>query len=491
MLNRSFVRTTTGRGLVAGLLFAFAACGSGGGDGTGDPPRAPETLQLLMRRGDTMPGGLTVNSVESARMANDRSIVVIASQSGTPVLNGVYLRKPNGEFDRILDPSSPLASGLNMTDVAGLLMSPTGEATFKEGGNRLDRETVFSWNDGTLSRLASGLEPKVPPGFRKLGELRLGPNDRIAFTYGVNGEEPCSVDSSTGTERISCKLRLAYGTHDDLREVALPNELENQRPTSVGLEFNANGDLLVGLPASGRNPLIGVVRDGVFNSIVERQAEFPDYGVLLSATPRAIASNGDVAIDASFDTDDDRERDAERILLYSGGGFTSIAQLRDPAGSATVVDVRALAIDDAGRVTYQANFNQNPNEPTGPVSIRQWENGATREIAFEGQTGFGESEDDEGYRILEIESVRVNRRGEVVFVARIGFFEDGTEETVETRLLRDAGNGLETLLRTGSEFSGGTIAGIETLSDINDNGDVLLIIELRGAGRGLALIPRQ
>lgn len=487
MLNVLFLRTTAGRAAACLIVASLAACG-GGGD---DPPKAPESLQLLMRRGDTMPGGLVVNSVESARIANDRSVVVIASQSGTPATNGVYLRKPDGEYDLILDQRSPLAAGLSMTSVAQLLLSATGEATFKEGGNRLDRETVFSWVNGNLSRLASGLEPKAPFGFRKLGELRLGPNHRVAFTYGVNGEQPCSVDSSTGTERISCKLRLAYGTHGDLREVALPNELENQRPTSVGLEFNANGDLLVGLPASGRNPLIGVVRDGQFSSIIARQAEFEEFGVLLSATPRAIATNGDVAFDAGFDINDDNVRDDERILLYSGGGFTSIAKLRDPAGEATVVDVRALAVDDLGRVTYQANFNRNPNEATGPISIRQWDNGATREIAYVGLAGFGENEDDQGYRILEIESIRVNRRGDVVFVARIGFFEEGTEETVETRLLRDAGNGLETLLRTGSTFSGGTIGGIETLSDINDNGDVLLIVELRGAGRGLVLIPRD
>lgn len=485
MLNPSLPRTTLGRGLAAFLLASFAACG-GGGD---DPPKAPEALQLIMRRGDTMPGGLVVNSVESARMANDRSVVAIASQSGTPAVNGVYRRRPGGDYDLILDQNSPLAAGLAMTDVAGLLLSPTGEATFKEGGNRLDRETVFSWVNGGLSRLAGGLAPQLPAGFRKLGELRLGSNERVAFTYGVNGEDPCSVDSSTGTERITCKLRLVYGTHGDLREVALPNELENQRPTSVGLEFNAGGELLIGLPASGRNPLIGVVRDGVFSSIIERQAEFADFGVLLSATPRSIATNGDVAFDASFDTNDDNERDDERILLYSGGGFTSIAKLFEPAGNDVVVDVRALAIDDFGRVTYQVNFNDR-NQSTGPISIRQWDNGVTREIAFEGLAGFGENEDDQGYRILEIESIRVNRGGDVVFVARIGFFEDGTEETVETRLLRDAGNGLETVLRTGSTFSGGTIAGIETLSDINDNGDLLLIVELRGAGRGLVLIPR-
>ena len=164
-----------------------------------------------------------------------------------------------------------------------------------------------------------------------------------------------------------------------------------------------------------------------------------------------------------------------------------------PSGpvDAKVVDVRALAIDDLGRVTYQVNFNEK-NVATGPLSIRQWDNGATREIAFEGLAGFGEDDMDNGYRILEIESIRTNRAGDVVFTARIGFFDQGTEETVETRLLRDAGNGLpETLLRTGSKFSGGTISGIETLADINDNGDLLVIVELRGAGRALVLIPRQ
>jgi hypothetical protein len=485
MLNPSLPRTSLGRGLAAFVLASLAACG-GGGD---DPPKAPESLQLLMRRGDTMPGGLVINTVESARLAADQSVIAIASRTGTPSRNGVYLRRPGGGFELILDENSTMAQGLAMTEVGQLLMAPTGEATFKEGGNRLDRETVFSWANGQLTRLAGALEPRLPPDFRKLGELRNGPGGVVAFTYGVNGQEPCAIDSSSGTERITCKLRLVYGRAGDLREVGLPNELENQRPTSVGLEFNARGELLVGLPASGRNPLIGVVRNGVFESLIERQAAFEEFGVLLSATPRAIASNGDVVFDAGFDTDDDRVRDDERILLYSGGGFTSIARLGDPAGQDVVVDVRALSIDDFGRVTYQAHFNR-PDQSTGPISIRQWENGATREIAFEGLAGFGENEDDQGYRILEIESIRTNLRGDVVFVARIGFFDGSTEETVETRLLRDAGNGLETLLRTGSTFSGGTIGGIETLSDINDNGDLLLIVELRGAGRGLVLIPR-
>lgn len=499
MLNGSLLRTTPGRhdvlrtmlgrGLVACAVLSLAACGGGGGSGNNpDPPKAPEGIQLLMKRGDEMPGGLVVNSVESARMSNDRSVVAIASQAGTPAVNGVYLRKPNGEFDLVLDQNSDLAQGLAMTSVSQLLVSPTGEAVFKEGGNFLDRETVFSWANGRTSRLAGAADPRTPQGFRKLGEIRLGPNGLVAFTYGSDGEKPCSVDSSSGTDRITCKLHLVVGTPDNLQEIALPNDLESQRPTAVGLEFNSSGDLLVGLPASGRNPLLGIVRNGAFTSIVERQAEFPGYGVLLSATPRSIASNGDVIFDASFDTDGDRERDQERLLLYSNGGFQSIAQLGEPAGSKFVVDLRGIAVDDLGQVTFQISFND-LDQSTGPISLRQWANGATREISFEGQGTFGDDGMGNDYKILEIESIRANHVGDVAFTARVGFNDNGAQQTEETRLVIDRGNGLETVLRTGAKFSGGTISGIETLADINDNGDLLVIVELRAQGRALVLIP--
>ena len=90
----------------------------------------------------------------------------------------------------------------------------------------------------------------------------------------------------------------------------------------------------------------------------------PGYGVLLSMTPRSIASNGDVIFDAAFDTDgNDRERDQERLLLYSNGGFQSIAQLGEPAGSKFVVDLRGIAVDDLGQVTYQISFNDWASRP--------------------------------------------------------------------------------------------------------------------------------
>jgi hypothetical protein len=483
-LDRQPLRAYLGRGLVACAVLSLAACGGGGGSGT-DTPKTPEGIQLLMRRGDEMPGGLVVNSVESARMANDGTVVAIASQAGTPAINGVYRRRPSGQFDLVLDQGSPLAAGLAMTDVAQLLVSTTGEAVFKEGGNRIKAETVFYYDGGQTLRLAGAAAPTTPTGFEKLGELRLGPDGRVAFTYG----NACDVDSSSGTDRFTCDLTLLTGTPDNLVQVGLPNALTRQRPTAVGLEYNTAGDLLVGLPASGRNPLIGIVRNGLFDSIVERQAVLPGYGKLVSATARSIATNGDVIFDAGFDTDDNGERDQERLLLYSGGGFQSIAQLGEPAGSKFVVDVRGLAVDDRGQVTFQVNFNDR-DQSTGPISLRQWANGVTREIAYEGMGTFGEDDMGHSYKLLEIESIRANHVGDVAFTARVGFVDNGTQNTEETRLLVDRGAGLETVLRTGVKFSAGTISGIETLADINDSGDLLVIVELRGQGRALVLLPR-
>jgi hypothetical protein len=478
------------RSWIAPLVLALAACGGGGGSST---PKAPDALQVVVNKGDTMPGGFVVNNVESARMANDGTVAVIVSDASTPAVNAVFLRHPDGSLERVLDQNTPLAQGLTLTQVGQLLITPTGEVTFKDGGNNIDHETVFSYANGHLTRLASALDPVTPPGFRKLGDMRTTSNGQVAFTYGENGTKGCTIDSSSGTDRIRCKLDLVTGTVDGVSPVALPNNLDSQSPTAIGLDFNAGGDLLVGLPASGGDPLLGLVRGGVFQSVVTRKESFPDFGDLYSATPRAIATNADVVFDGGFDTNGDQVKDDERVLLYSNGGFTSIAKLHDPAGSKFIVDLQGVAIDDAERVTFIARFND-LDQSTGPISLRQWENGTTTEIAFEGEGGFGEdnARPPHSFQILALpsNSIVVNRTGDVVFLTHIGFVENGTQKTAETRIMRWADGQLREVLRTGSTFSGGTISGVDTLADLDDTGDVLLIVEIKGAGRALAIVPR-
>lgn len=480
MLNPARLRAQLRRSLVVLVAAGLAACG--GGD---DAPKAPDSLQLLLKDGDTLPGGFLVNTVESAKMSLDRTVSVIASRAGTPVVNAVFLRHPNGNFELVLDENSPQAQGLSLTQVGQLLMSQTGEVTFKVG-NRLDQEAIFYYAGGQLSLLAGTQGGGTPEGFRKLGELRMATGGLVAFTYGI---DPCTIDSTTGNQRIECTLRLVAGTPGNLSPIALPNALTSQTPTSVGLEFNAQQDLLVGLPARSSDPLIGMVRQGSFQSLIERRAQFEEFGVLLSGTPRAIGSNGDVVFDAGFDTDGDGERDDERVLLYAGGGFTSIAKLHEPAGTKFVVDLRAAAIDDAGRVTFQATFND-LDQSNGPISLRQWEQGVTREIAFEGQCCFGTDEEDNELRILQIDQIRGNRRGDVVFRARLGFIEDGTENTSQRVIMHYANGSLRIVLRTGQEMSQGRIVDVATISDLSDNGDLLAIVGVdRSADRGLVLLP--
>ena len=65
-----------------------------------------------MKRGDEMPGGLVVNSVESARMSNDRTVVAVdRRRPARPRSTACTLRKTNGQFDLILDQAQIARAG--------------------------------------------------------------------------------------------------------------------------------------------------------------------------------------------------------------------------------------------------------------------------------------------------------------------------------------------------------------------------------------------
>ena len=90
------------------------------------------------------------------------------------------------------------------------------------------------------------------------------------------------------------------------------------------------------------------------------------------------------------------------------------------------------------------------------------------------------------YKILEIRSIHCEPRRRRR-VHRVGFNDRGSQKTEETRLMIDRGAGSRAG-RTGADSSGGIISGIETLADINDNGDLLVIVERKKALRGAALV---
>lgn len=462
-----------------------ASCGGGGGD---NPP-APETVRVLLRDGDTLPGGFFVNTIESAQMSADRSVALIASEPGTPPQNGVFFLSSDGAVTSVVTPTNP-PEGLSLTTVRNLVMAPTGEFTF-EVGDELDADGVFFFGGGQLQTIARTEPGTTPAGFRLLGEIRVGAAGLVAFTGGIS---PCEVDDSSGTRRIQCTLRIHNGLPGQIVEVSVPNDLEGLAPTGVILQINQGQDVAVGLPAGGSDPLVGLIRNGQFQGLLNRRQGFPGLGVLLAARPRAIDADLDVLIDAGFDSDEDNQRDVNRLLLYSQATVTSIAESGVPAQDhegREVLDVRGLDIDGSGLVVYQEVIGD-PGATTGFLSLRAWDGNGTREIAFEGLR-FGRDDQDEPLRILEIEQVRVSQSGDVVFTATIGRFDDeGTRRIDRSSVLRWTRAGqIEEVIQTKSTLpDGGRITSL-SIQSVNATGDILVIATIdRQANRALLLIPR-
>ena len=480
MKQRIPAHRSTLRAVLVAAVALLASCGGGGND------NAPSTVQVLLKDGDTLPGNFTVATVESANMANDRTVAVIASQPGTPALNGVFLRSPDGGIQPILTPASTLPDGLTLTKVGKLAMSTDGDFSFDLGG-QLDNEAVFLYSKGTLSIAARTDPGSTPPGFRVLGERRIADGGVIAFS---DGTSPCTVDQTGGSQRVNCSLRVFTGDIKGVTQLTLPAQLDSQSTDSVSVIMNnTSGRLALGLPARSKQPLVGFVENGQFQNLINRQDALPGLGTILSANPRAIGAEGTLAINARFDTDGDGVIDKDRVLVESGGQLTAIAETGVPAGTKVVQKVDARDVDANGRVVFTALFGD-PASTDGKISLRVWENGAMREIAYEGES-YGQDANGKDEKILQIGTIRLSDGGDVIFVASMGNTDNGTTQTTETRILRDAGAGLETVLKTGTTIPGQGQLVLLEIADINDTGDILTIVGLdRKTNRGLVLVPR-
>ena len=471
--------------VVALASLTVFACG-GGGD---DPPPTPSALQILARDGDTFPGSFEVGTIESAKMSDDGSVAIIASERATPSLNGVFLRSPSGSLRSIIKPNSPLGEGLSFADIRSLSMSPRGEFAF-EVGNRLDDDGLFYWNGEELSVLARTAPGQSPNDFRVLGAMRVGGDGAVVFSAGVS---PCEVnETDPGSEQVRCDLKLYSAQADEVTLVEVPNALTDEKPTAVVIEVNSQGAAAMGLPASGREPIVGVVTQGVFEGLVERRQEVPGLGVLRSLSPRAISQTGAMALDGRVDTDGDTEWDEEHVFFLEDGALVSVAKSGGSFEGNPEVDLRAEGIDDYNRVVYRVEFESEAAD-RALISLRAWQGGETIFIAHEGKS-MGEDDKGNQIRILDIEQVRVAPNGDVLFVTRTGWIDEETEtrRITGTSLMRWDGGSLDTVLSLGARVGDGELVNQISVADVNSRGDLLLISAIdRSANRVLLFLPRD
>lgn len=469
------------RGLVASAIFLVAACGGGGGG------KASSPFQVLLSDGDTLPGGFEVATIESANMADDRSVAFIASQPGTPSLNGVFLRRPTGAIDSILTPEDELPDGLSLVTARNLVMSGSGTVSF-ELGARLNDDAVFLYTDqGGLDLVARTAPGATPPDFQLLGQRLIADGGRIAF---VAGTSPCTVENTGGGERVTCSLELWDGYGADIAQVALPFALDDQTTSAVTIVLDDAGRLLVGLPSRSRQSVVGEVVAGEYRSLMTRGQQIADFGTLISAKPRAVNAAGAILIDARFDTDGDTAVDQDRVLVLRDSVYTSIAATNTPLDDNDVIlQVRGNAIDDRGRVFFTLTYAASALDETPDQVVRVWDAGTVTDIVLTGQRA---GKDDAGneLRVLEIDQLRVPPTGEAVYRADIGYFEQGTRKVSETRIDRWSDGSVDTVFRTGDTVETGRVVEI-SIADVDATGDLLFIAGVnRRSERALILLPR-
>jgi hypothetical protein len=473
--RRVLATASTIRCLQVGLLLAAAACGGGGGGSSSG------ALQVLIRNGDVLPGNFTVGNIEEANIGDDHSVALIASSSGVNADRGIFLRVPGGDIQPVVSPATQVPQGVALSTLHNLVMAPTGEFIF-QAGSGLDSDSLFVFANGQVSTLAA--PGQTPAGFRILGDRQIASGGVVAFTAGV---DPCSVDSSTGVQHVRCTLEVFFGNAAGVTQVKVPNNLTNQDISAVSVLVNNNPLLLMGLPGKSNDPALAEFKGGQFESLIASRQAFAD-GTLFGSQPRVVSANGDIILEAKADTNGDGAPDDKRILLLSGGQLTTIAKTGEPAGTEIVLDLRALDVDDTGRLVFTATFG-NPGEK-GSISLRTWAAGSTQEIAFEGED-FGQDAKGNSLKIIKIEQVHVAGNGDVMFVGVLGTIDNGTPKASKTQVLRSANGQLSTMFSTADDLDGGKIVGVG-VDDLTNQGDLLSIVSVdHSANRVLTLLPRQ
>jgi hypothetical protein len=150
--------------------------------------------------------------------------------------------------------------------------------------------------------------------------------------------------------------------------------------------------------------------------------------------------------------------------------------------------VRGNAIDERGRVLFTITSAE-PGLTGGGQSFRVWDSGTTTQIVYEGEPA-GKDEQNNELEVLELDQLRANANGEVVYRATIGYFEEGTRKTSSTRLDRWIDGDRATVLSTGWKGPDGSRIVEVSVSGLNDTGQLLTICGLGTRNnRALILLP--
>jgi len=469
--------------LLALALSLAAACGGGGGGGGGSatptpnpggspnpvPSMAPspspspsgERARVILSENDTV-AGLDIVDIEDATLNAAGAVGVIITPRGTDGARAVLLGDVTGEFSPLLTPSDPPA-GDDLRTLARIRLAETGAAIF-ESGVGIDTDRLYFASDGLVQTLAGAAPGVVAPTFRILGDVVIGANGLVGF---VAAGDPCTVDTTGLNPRDLCELHLLVAEDGVVTEVEDDQiALEELSPTRPQVAVADTGVAFFSMPGSGGAPVVARWDAGDLKTVLAANAELPDVGRLVS--PQVVAANADEQLLlVTTLAEDERPRPATLGIL-DGETLTILDREREPVGDQVITDLRAVGLDEQGRALYIARIGE-PDDTDAPRTLRLSDGVTSIDVATEGAVLPGTTK-----TVISIESQRLNRRGDVAFVAELGRLEGLTTIIEEVRAaVRLAGGTYLAPVSSARPGDIGTLSNLE-IAGFDDNANLLL-----------------
>src|SRR5262249_35027966 len=153
------------------------------------------------------------------------------------------------------------------------------------------------------------------------------------------------------------------------------------------------------------------------------------------------------------------------------------------ADAGSILDLRAIGLDDQGEALYQETIGDAQNPAAAVLSLRL---AATTDVEI-AREGVAIAPGD--LTVLTFQEPRINRSGDVAFIAQLGEVEPGTSPLEEIRaVVRRADGQLVTVASTKSGGQLGTLSSL-SVAGFDDNGTLLLIGSRGSNDRVLILAP--
>lgn len=476
--------------LLAATLLA-AGCGGGGGGGNGGgggsptPTPAPGTsatprptttpaptptddgsarARIILAENDVV-DGVDVVDVEDAALNGAGAVAAIVTARGTGGARALLLGDTGGAFATLVAADATLSGGDTRT-LARVRLAETGAAIF-ESGEGLDTDRLYFASDGTVQAIA-GAEPGVTaPTFRILGDVVIGGSGLVGF---VGGGNDCEVTVVGETTRTECTGHLFVAEDGAVSEVKASGlALEEISPTQPQVAVTDTGLAYFSAPASGDGPVLLRWDAGDVDTVLANDAELPEVGRLIRPQVAAANANEQLLLTTTLASDPGPSRPTVLGIL-EGQDFLVLDREREEAPGGIVTDLRAVGLDEQGRALYVVRTGATLDEADAPRTLRLKDSLTAVDVATEGQTLPGTDK-----TVISIESQRLNRRGDVAFIAELGRVDGITTVIEEVRAVVRLADG-RYLAPVSSARPGdlGTLGNFE-IAGFDDNANLLLI----------------